>query len=206
MDHIRGLRFGPLNHAAHLCIDMQRMFDEDSPWASEAVRTALPAVHEICRSKASETIFTRFICPTDAQLIRGQWQHLYAKCPQMTKLDPRLFDIISVLRPFVLQGSLANRYVFSAFEGDNLLTTLESRGVTTLVFSGVETDVCVLASVLRAIDAGYRVIIAEEGVASSNSEGHAAALSAIFPRFDQQIELVSIDELLTHWGNSRGPQ
>jgi nicotinamidase-related amidase len=117
----------------------------------------------------------------------------------MMKLDPRLFDIIPALQPFVRQGSLSSRYVFSAFEGDDLVTTLESRGISTLVFSGIETDVCVLASVLRAIDSGYRVIVAEEAVASSNADGHAATLSAIFPRFDQQIELVSVDELLTHW-------
>jgi nicotinamidase-related amidase len=200
MDPIRGLRFGPLRHTtAHLCIDMQRLFDGDSPWASSAVKTALPAIHEICQSRGKETIFTRFLCPSDAKFIRGQWRHLYGKCPEMMKLDPRLFDIIPALQPFVRQGSLSSRYVFSAFEGDDLVTTLESRGISTLVFSGIETDVCVLASVLRAIDSGYRVIVAEEAVASSNADGHAATLSAIFPRFDQQIELVSVDELLTHW-------
>lgn len=58
---------------------------------------------------------------------------------------------------------------------------------------------CVLATVFSAIDAGFRVIVVEEGVASSNEAGHRAALHGILPRFDQQVELVGVGELLSAW-------
>jgi nicotinamidase-related amidase len=89
--------------------------------------------------------------------------------------------------------------VFSAFEDPRLSALLKERSGEALVFSGVETDVCVLATILRAIDLGYRVIIVEEAVASSNAQGHAAALSAIFPRFDQQVEPVGVNEVMRAW-------
>ncbi len=38
--------------------------------------------------------------------------------------------------------------------------------------SGSETDVCVLATVLDAVDLGYRVIVVRDAVCSSSDEGH----------------------------------
>ena len=40
-----GLRFGPLGEGAmHLCVDMQQMFDADTPWATGWLRKVLPQV------------------------------------------------------------------------------------------------------------------------------------------------------------------
>ena len=38
--------------------------------------------------------------------------------------------------------------------------------------SGSETDVCVLATVLDAVDIGYRVIVVRDAICSSSDEGH----------------------------------
>jgi nicotinamidase-related amidase len=200
MDHIRGLRFGPLTPGTvHLCIDMQRLFAQDSPWASSAVASALPAAREICLRKPAATIFTRFICPRDLRTARGQWATFYAACPAIEKLDPRLFDIVPELAAISMEAEVVSRFVFSAFRGSQLQAMLGQRSAETLVFSGVETDICVLATVLEAIDLGYRVVVIEEAVASSNAMGHSSAMAGIFPRFDQQIEVVGVSELLGQW-------
>ena len=200
MDHVRGLRYGALPRSTvHLCIDMQRMFAEDSPWASGAVAAALPAVREICRYRSASTIFTRFICPADAGAVKGQWTRFYDACPQILRLDPRLFDIVPGLQEFAGTGAVYSRLVFSAFQDGALRDMLHRRSADTLVFSGVETDVCVLATVLGAIDDGYRVVIVEEAVASSNERGHRAALAGVLPRFDQQIEVVGVEDVLHDW-------
>ncbi|MGE3876109.1 MAG: cysteine hydrolase family protein [Parvibaculaceae bacterium] len=208
MDHIKGLRHGPLSRsAAHLCIDMQRLFADDSPWASDAVRTALPAAAEICRFKAEQTIFTRFICPRETTGVMGQWRRFYDQCPQLLSLDPRLFDVVPELARFMGDNAtIVSRLVFSAFHDGELHALLRRRSVDTLVFSGVETDVCVLATALAAIDIGYRVVVVEEGVASSNRTGHQAAMTGIFPRFDQQVELVGAAELLARWSRTDDQQ
>jgi nicotinamidase-related amidase len=199
-DHIRGLRFGPLGpRSVHLCVDMQRLFDHDSPWASAAVQAALPAVEEICIRKPRATVFTRFICPNDPHSVSGQWATFYAACPAITRLDPRLFDIIPQLKPFTAEADMVTRSAFSAFHGSNLHSLLKQRRISTVIFSGVETDVCVLVTALQAIDIGYRVVMVDDAMASSNQLGHTAALSGIFPRFDQQVELVGVAELLSSW-------
>jgi nicotinamidase-related amidase len=200
MDHIKGLRFGRVGpNALHLCVDMQRLFAEDSPWASPAVTLALPGAREIARRKPENTIFSRFLCPTEPLALQGQWLRFYADCPEMLHLDPRLFEVIPELASIGAGARTVSRHVFSVFRSEELQFQLLSRKVETLIFTGVETDVCVLATVFSAVDAGLRVIVVEGAVASSDQAGHEAALRAIMPRFDQQIEVVDPDQLLAAW-------
>jgi nicotinamidase-related amidase len=123
---------------------------------------------------------------------------VYSQCPQVLTLDPRLFDLVPELTKVAGDATIFSRFVFSAFHDGELQSLLSERSADTLVFSGVETDVCVLTTALRAIDFGYRVVVVEEAVASSNRRGHEAAMTGIFPRFDQQVEVVGVAELLTN--------
>ena len=54
-----------------------------------------------------------------------------------------------------------------------------------------------------ATDRGYRVIIVEDAVASSSPAGHRAALDAICPRLDQQIQIATVEEVLAAWPPER---
>jgi nicotinamidase-related amidase len=65
---------------------------------------------------------------------------------------------------------------YSAFSGGQLQKYLQGRQVDTLIISGGETDVCVLATVLAAVDRGYRVIIVEDALCSSSDQTHDALL------------------------------
>ena len=54
--------------------------------------------------------------------------------------------------------------------------------------TGSETDVCVLATVIGAVDHGYRVILVCDAVCSSSDEGHDALLKLYRDRYSLQIE------------------
>jgi len=92
-----------------------------------------------------------------------------------------------------------DKRVHSVFDSLSFQEILRHRRIDTLIFSGVETDVCVLASVLQAVDKGHRTLVVRDAVASSSAEGHRATLEAVLPRFDQQIEVVDSDDLLRSW-------
>jgi nicotinamidase-related amidase len=47
----------------HLCIDVQRMFAEETPWHAPWLRRVLPAIEELAGQTAGRTIFTRFLPP-----------------------------------------------------------------------------------------------------------------------------------------------
>jgi len=68
-----------------------------------------------------------------------------------------------------------------------------------LVITGAETDVCVLAAVLGAIDLGYRVIIARDAICSSADATHDAILTLYHQRFAEQIEIADTATILAHW-------
>ena len=43
-----GLRFGPLGgHCLHLCVDMQNLFSQGSPWETPWMERVLPAVEAL---------------------------------------------------------------------------------------------------------------------------------------------------------------
>ncbi len=55
---------------------------------------------------------------------------------------------------------------FSAFEGTALDAELRARGIEALVVTGVTTNVCVLATLLGAVDRGYDCLLVRDAVAA----------------------------------------
>jgi nicotinamidase-related amidase len=72
-------------------------------------------------------------------------------------------------------------------------------GTDSLVITGAETDVCVLAAVLGAVDFGYRVVLATDALCSSSDEAHDALLTLYHRRFGHHIEAASSEAILTSW-------
>ena len=66
-----------------------------------------------------------------------------------------------------------------AFYATGLHETLQSRGITHLVFTGVTTEVCVQTSMREANDRGYDCLLVEDGTESYFPEFKAAALAMI---------------------------
>ena len=83
-------------------------------------------------------------------------------------------------------------------ETATISATFAARGYT-IVEYGAETDVCVLAAVMDAIDLGYRMVLAEDALCSVSDESHDALLRHFSARFGQQVEVASTDEILADW-------
>jgi len=88
---------------------------------------------------------------------------------------------------------------YSAFAGTTLFAHLQSRKADGLIISGSETDVCVLSTVLDAVDAGFRVILVRDAVCSSSDEGHDALLKVYHRRYSEQIETADAQDVLDRW-------
>jgi nicotinamidase-related amidase len=86
-----------------------------------------------------------------------------------------------------------------AFFASPLQSFLAKKEISSLVVSGSETDVCVLATVLDAVDHGYRVVVVEDGLCSSSDQGHDALLTLYRTRFTDQIELLGLEEVIRLW-------
>lgn len=199
---ITGLRFGEIGkRAIHACIDMQRLFAEGSDWSSPVVHAIEPKVSRIAAHAPHLTLFTRFLTPERAEDAQGQWQIYYRhwKSVLASNLGHDLLDLLPPLRRFVPPARVIDKYVHSAFEAAEFQHALDDLHADTIIFTGVETDVCVLATALTAVDRGYRTILVSDAIASSSPPGHRSALDDIYPRFDQQVELIDTNALLRAW-------
>jgi nicotinamidase-related amidase len=59
--------------------------------------------------------------------------------------------------------------------------------------------VCVLATVLGAVDLGYRVILVRDAVCSSSDAGHDALAQIYHRRYSEQIEVADTETILARW-------
>jgi nicotinamidase-related amidase len=96
-------------------------------------------------------------------------------------------------------ASILDKPAYSAFAGSGLAAMLLQKDIRAVIITGSETDVCVLSSVLSAIDHGFRVIVAEDGLCSSSDAGHDALMTLYRTRFTEQIELMTIEEVCALW-------
>ena len=71
--------------------------------------------------------------------------------------------------------------------------------IDTVVISGGATDVCVLATVLGAVDWGFRVVVATDAICSSADQTHDALMELYRSRFSEQVEAVTAEEVLAAW-------
>jgi len=185
----------------HLCIDMQRLFAADTPWQVPWLSKVLPAVEEIAARHASRTIFTRFMPALSSDEAEGAWRDYYAAWPDLTrsKLDPELLELVPALARLVPPGRVVDKTVNSAFGRTGLAPALKRDGVTTLIITGGETDVCVLATVMAAIDHGFRIVLPTDALCSAEDSTHDALLQLYRQRFSHQVEATTTVDVLDRW-------
>lgn len=198
----QGLIHGPLGETClHLCVDMQRMFAPDGPWAVPWTQKVLPAIEEISSRHSKQTLFTRFIPAARPGEGPGMWAHYYRRWADVTlaKIDAELVELMPSLARFVPPARVLDKHVYSPWTEGHLDGILNGSGINTLVITGGETDVCVLATVLGAIDRGFRVILVTDAICSSADQTHDALMELYRSRFSEQIEAVEVEEVLNGW-------
>lgn len=191
----------PIVRAAHLCIDMQNIFAKGGLWETPWMERVLPTVEMIVSRYRDRTIFTRFITPQLPEDRPGQWQHYFRRWEQATRqyLRGDELDLVPAMARHVPPALVVDKPVYSAFVQSKLYDLLVGKGVLTIVASGAETDVCVLATVLSAVDLGFRVVIVEDALCSSSDEGHDALMTMYRTRLHEQIDVVEAKELFDLW-------
>ena len=178
------------------------MFAETTPWHTPWMARVLPLVEEIARRHAERTVFTRFIPPVHPEGMPGAWQRYFRRWAEMTRgaIDPRLLDLVPSLARFAPPATVViDKHVYSPIVERGLLRFLSGRQADAVVITGAETDVCVLAAVLSAVDFGYRVILATDALCSSSDATHDALLTLYRQRFAQQIEAADVASILASW-------
>jgi nicotinamidase-related amidase len=193
--------FEPISNAVHLSVDMQNLFAPGGVWATPWMERVLPAIVAIAELNPSRTVFTRFVTPQQAEDRPGRWQRYFTKweCATRSRLPPSQLEIVSPLSHLIPPATVIDKPAYSAFAESVLAAFLRDKNVDTLIITGSETDVCVLATVLDAVDLGFRVILVEDALCSSFDEGHDALMTLYRNRFSEQIELMTQAHISELW-------
>lgn len=187
--------------SVHLCVDMQRLFTADGPWPTPWMDRVLPVVAALAHRHPERTVFTRFIPPERAELMPGMWRRYYARWRVATRevIPLELLELMPPLAGLCPPATIIDKTRYSAFAESGLIAHLRQREADTLIISGSETDVCVLATVLDAVDIGYRVIVVRDAICSSSDEGHEMLMRLYHTRYTEQIETANAEAVLARW-------
>ena len=185
----------------HLCVDMQRLFSAEGPWPTPWMDRVLPVVTELAHCHPERTVFTRFIPPESATDMPGMWRRYYTRWKAATReqLDPALLELLLPLAELCPPAKVIDKTRYSAFAEPHLSEYLQAIEADGLIVTGSETDVCVLATVLGAVDLGYRVIVVRDAVCSSSDEGHDALMTLYHQRYTEQIEVADAATIMERW-------
>jgi maleamate amidohydrolase len=104
---------------------------------------------------------------------------------EWVEIDPRIAPV---------EGEpILSKYFASAFFGTTLADLLASAGCDTVVVTGASTSGCVRATVVDALQHGYRVVVPREAVGDRNPAAHEANLHDIDAKYG---DVVALDEVV----------
>lgn len=150
---------------------------------SQAVREEsgidlLTRSHRILPKAREERIKRRPIC------IRGSWD-----AEIVDELKPSLNDHVVIKRRD------------SVFQDTEVEVWLRSLGIDSIIFSGIDTSICVESSLRDAFNHGYDIVLISDATASNNLDHYNSTLDNIRNYYGLVMHL---DELITNFGKENG--
>lgn len=198
-----GLQYGRLSaeSTVHVCVDMQRLFGPGSPWMVPWMERVLPVIARFVDHNPARTVFTRFIPAARWSEAPGLWKRYYHRWQDLTleRLDPQMLELAPPLSDFVPPAMVVDKRTYSPWTEGKFEHLLRNGRIDTVIVTGGETDICVLATVLGAIDRGYRVVLVADAVCSSDDSTHDALMTLYSQRFTAQLEIAASEEVLDMW-------
>ena len=117
----------------------------------------------------------------------------------LESIDRRLLELVPPLARLAPPAAVIDKRLYSPFSEPALHRHLREREIDSLVITGAETDVYVLAAVMDAVDLGYRTVLASDALCSSSDQTHDALMTLYCERFSEQIETAETGAILAAW-------
>jgi nicotinamidase-related amidase len=123
-----GRTLGLTESCMHVCVDMQRLFAEDTDWHTPWMARVVPQVRRIAEAHPDRTIFTRFIPAEAPGEGRGTWKPYYERWASMTleNLGRDKVDLVPELASLVPPARLLDKHVYSPWIETDLDGTLRA--------------------------------------------------------------------------------
>jgi nicotinamidase-related amidase len=107
---------------------------------------------------------------------------------------PAVASQIATCAGFQPGDILVTKRHWGAFAGTDLEQQLKSRGIDTVVLTGISTNIGVESTARQGTGLGFTFVLVEDACSSHNAEHHRFAVENIFPRLTR---VRTTDEVLT---------
>lgn len=121
---------------------------------------------------------------------------------ELTRQGEQSFEFFGNVMPEADEEVITKKR-YNAFAQTKLATQLKSRGIKTVIFVGGYGSRCVLASVIGAVDEGFRVVVPQQFV--GNTDATRDEMPATFSVIGSIYGfVVDADEVYASWGVKTG--
>lgn len=199
-------------HTALIIVDMQYDFCVEGYGAHRAgrditaARGIIPAIGRLlaaARAANMPVAHVGFLTLANHRSDSGPWlaqrRRSTASAPNLCMEGTKGAEYIDELRPIAGEWAVP-KHRYSAFTGTNLDTLLRSRGVRSVVITGVSTNACIDSTMRAAFEHEYYVAVPPDGVGSWNKSLHEATLANV----NHRIGITpTTDEIIAVWKNAK---
>jgi ureidoacrylate peracid hydrolase len=187
-------------HTAVMVIDMQNDFCAEQGYVERVVgkdvsacRAVVPAIMDLVAAARARRIPVFWIKANydpdrlPEGMLTKQREKSAEICCGTGSWGHDFYGVVAAAGEPVIEKSC-----YSAFVGTDVEKQLRQRGIRTLVFAGVQTNVCVDSSLRDAVCRGFYAVLASDCVASHTPPLHEATLNNVRFLFGDVIDRAAI--------------
>ncbi len=176
-----------MKNSVLLVIDMQKIFAPGYEWYTPGIEDAEKNIHRLCE-KYKNRIFTRHVASENPI---GTWKSYNEEFAHINSNT----ECLDLLDSFVNTEKIEfDKITYSAFNSGEALQYIKDQGYTEIILTGVQTEFCVLSSLMRAIDEGFFVTFVSDACAGS-AEIFNESVSSLIRLVPFQARVKTVDEL-----------
>ncbi len=179
-----------------VAVDVQRLYRDFAPWALPTVGAVAHAAARLADALACPVLCTRTVFPSAHGIVDGPWRRYEERWRELAddaSADPALLAPLPELANRC--RTVFDKHTYSAFEDPAFERAVLGFHPDPLLITGVETDICVLATVFGAIDRNLPVWLVTDAVAGPDPRGERGTLATL-ARMPEQVRLLSSDDVL----------
>lgn len=177
-----------------VAVDVQRLYRDFTPWALDGVEALAATIAGLADALACPLLCTRTVLPSAHGVEDGPWrayEERWQTLAARAAAEPQLLDPLPALQQRC--RTVFDKHTYSAFEDAAFDAHVRAFGPSPLLVAGVETDICVLATVFGACDRNLPVWLVTDAVAGPDAGTHRSVLATL-ARMPEQVRLVSARE------------
>lgn len=196
-------------HTALIIVDVQNDFvygkgNLSSPQGKinpcEEILSPLNRFIDRCRETGVPVFYTFTIHGGDLDLPPYKAMKVKAQVSPKCLKGSKGADFPEKLNKPLPHEPIVTKHGYDAFADHNLNTLLQNRGVKTLIFSGIDSAVCVDTTLRHAFHLGYYVVFAQDICTSSEPDRHQFAIKLIESQYGW---VTTTKEIMQIWGKPR---